>query len=529
MFVLASPAIALSVIPVAMLIARAFTDRTGHSALFTAHALGTLTNTVYLAILASIGAAVLGCIAGFAMGTSEWRGRAVFRTLLLIPLALPPYLHGIGWTTLLRPNGLLATSLTSLCGVRPSMPSETLQSIPGAAMILAFAYFPLIALFTEKSLALVPRSFSETARVFGAGGFSIFRHAYWPAVRPAIFAGAALTAIMTASESGVPTLLKVRVFSFEVLTQLAAFNDVAAATILMFPLLLLGLLVLTILPAFIRADPADHGTGEFLPFPMVSRRGWWTRATLTAALLCISTLCPFSTVWLSGLAPDAWSAMAPLAAGPALQSIFHAVLAAALAIAFAIGFGVCLRDTLGMRRTGIEFLLLVGFVIPSAILGLSLLELYGKPPWSEWIGGQALVTGALFVRFQIVAYYAITSSMRQIPSELYEAAELDGAGFWARILFIDLPILRTPVLITTVCLFILCMGDIGIIMLLHPPGGETLLLALFSIEANSPRSYVAVLTLLAAALVIGPILIAAVAITISRETRLPDPQHLNRP
>jgi len=512
MFVLTSPALAFSVIPVAILIAHAFTDRAEHHALFTAHARGTLTNTIYLALLTAIGAAVLGCTAGFALGIAEWRGRAVFRTLLLIPLALPPYLHGIGWTTLLRPNGLLATSLTSLCGVRSSMLSETLQSIPGAATILAFAYFPLIALFTEKSLTLVPRSFSETAQVFGAGGFGTFRHAYWPAVRPAILAGAALIVIMTASETGVPTLLKVRVFSFEVLTQLAAFNDVAAAAILMFPLLLLGLLVFTILPSLIRADPADHGTGEFLPFPTVSRRGWWTRAALMATLLCISTLCPLATVLLSGLDSDAWSAMAPLAVGPAMQSIFHAVLAAALAIAFAIGLGVCLRDSCGMKRTAIEFLLLVGFVVPSAIVGLSLLHVYGKPPWSEWLGGQALVTGALFVRFQIVAYYAITSSMRQIPSELYEAAALDGAGVWTRILFIDLPILRTPLLITAVCLFILCMGDIGIVMLLHPPGGETLLLALFSIEANSPRSYVAVLTLLAAALVIVPILTAAVAI-----------------
>jgi len=67
---------------VAILIVHAFTDRTEHHALFTANALETLTNTVYLALLTTIGAAVLGVIASLAVwfavhvlfaGSTAWR------------------------------------------------------------------------------------------------------------------------------------------------------------------------------------------------------------------------------------------------------------------------------------------------------------------------------------------------------------------------------------------------------------------------------------------------------------------------
>jgi iron(III) transport system permease protein len=65
-------------------------------------------------------------------------------------------------------------------------------------------------------------------------------------------------------------------------------------------------------------------------------------------------------------------------------------------------------------------------------------------------------------------------------------------------------LLRAALLAAVAVVFVLATGEIGSTILLYPPGGETLAIALYSIEANSPRSYVAAMTLLQLLLCLVP-------------------------
>ncbi len=72
-----------------------------------------------------------------------------------------------------------------------------------------------------------------------------------------------------------------------------------------------------------------------------------------------------------------------------------------------------------------------------------------------------------------------------------------------------LPMTRVALITTFAISFILSVGEIGSTILLYPPGGETLPIALYSIEANSPRSYVAAMTILLLALCMIPLILVA--------------------
>ena len=125
-----------------------------------------------------------------------------------------------------------------------------------------------------------------------------------------------------------------------------------------------------------------------------------------------------------------------------------------------------------------------------------MLSIFGSAEMSAWLRPATLVVLALVLRFLIVGYHIVAGGLARIPDDLLDSAALCGAGPWQRFRYVTLPMLRLPLLSTFAGVFVLASAEIGSTILLYPPGGETLLIAFLSIEANSPRAHVGALTLL---------------------------------
>lgn len=74
--------------------------------------------------------------------------------------------------------------------------------------------------------------------------------------------------------------------------------------------------------------------------------------------------------------------------------------------------------------------------------------------YHDWIGGpkQALMVVALADSWKTCGLVAILlfAGLQTIPRELYEAAQLDGAGVWRRYVHVTLPLLRPAILVVLV-------------------------------------------------------------------------------
>lgn len=85
----------------------------------------------------------------------------------------------------------------------------------------------------------------------------------------------------------------------------------------------------------------------------------------------------------------------------------------------------------------------------TGILGMdgiinAFLELFGMESLiHDWLGDERTALGALcFIGFPWVGSYIIMyGALRGVPSSLYEAAKLDGCGWWRRIISIDIPLI----------------------------------------------------------------------------------------
>ncbi|MBM7843037.1 carbohydrate ABC transporter permease [Herpetosiphon giganteus] len=101
-------------------------------------------------------------------------------------------------------------------------------------------------------------------------------------------------------------------------------------------------------------------------------------------------------------------------------------------------------------------------------------------PWlsNAWPAKFSLITAITWrwTGYNMVIYLA---SLQSIPDELYEAAELDGAGAWAKFWSITVPMMRPTILLTTVLSTIgtLQIFDEPYLLTRSGPSNETLSMA----------------------------------------------------
>ena len=144
--------------------------------------------------------------------------------------------------------------------------------------------------------------------------------------------------------------------------------------------------------------------------------------------------------------------------------------------------------------------MVLGFATPGTIIALGLLGAFGSASLSRYFPAAALVVAALVVRIAVVAQRIIDAGMVAIPHSLIEAAQIAGASDTRIVRSIVVPLIGRHLAVAFAAAFILSSAEIGSTILLYPPGGETLPIALYAVEANSPRSLVAALTMLLVAL-----------------------------
>jgi iron(III) transport system permease protein len=84
---------------------------------------------------------------------------------------------------------------------------------------------------------------------------------------------------------------------------------------------------------------------------------------------------------------------------------------------------------------------------------------------------------------------------------------------------IVLPQIRLALATSWVIVFVLAFGELGVSILVAPPGDATLPIRIYTIIANAPPSHVAVLALLQTAVVFVPLAALAAAVSLRPSTR----------
>lgn len=143
---------------------------------------------------------VLGVPLALVLARSPRRTAAVLRTLVLVPLVLPPMVGGLALLSLLGRSGLIGRPLFEMTGF--SLPYTT------AAVIIAQAFvaLPFLVITTEGALRTSGIAHEQVAAGLGAGPWYVLTRVTLPLLTPGIIAGSALCFARAMGEFGATAL-----------------------------------------------------------------------------------------------------------------------------------------------------------------------------------------------------------------------------------------------------------------------------------------------------------------------------------
>jgi molybdate transport system permease protein len=120
----------------------------------------------------------------------------LLRTLVTVPLVLPPVVGGVALFTVLGRSGLIGRPLYAATGF-------ALPFTPYAVVLAqVFVCLPYLVLAVEGALRASDRRFDDAAATLGAAPLTVFRRVTLPLVAPGILAGAALAWARALGEFG---------------------------------------------------------------------------------------------------------------------------------------------------------------------------------------------------------------------------------------------------------------------------------------------------------------------------------------
>jgi molybdate transport system permease protein len=155
-----------------------------------------LTLSLRTSLVATALALLFGTPLAWLLANSRFRGRAVVRSLLVLPMVLPPVVGGVALLFAFGRRGLVGGVLDDWFGVR--------LAFTEAATIMAefFVAAPFFIVVLEAAFEQVDRRIVGSARTFGAGPWRTFLTVTLPLVRPSLIAGLVLTWARALGEFG---------------------------------------------------------------------------------------------------------------------------------------------------------------------------------------------------------------------------------------------------------------------------------------------------------------------------------------
>src|SRR3954449_7011566 len=131
-----------------------------------------------VSLLATLCSVVFGVPLAWILARGTFRGRAVLRALVILPLVLPPVVAGVGLLQALGRRGIAGGWLERIAGIQLTFTTA------GAVVAAPFVSIPLVVLSAEAGFRSVDPRFERAAAVLGAKPGYTLRRVILPMVVP---------------------------------------------------------------------------------------------------------------------------------------------------------------------------------------------------------------------------------------------------------------------------------------------------------------------------------------------------------
>ncbi len=440
--------------------------------LFKSSTIGAFGPTVLLAGSVTLASALIAVPLAWLTVCSDIPGRRLWSVLAALPLVLPSYVAAYLLASILGPKGLAQQALEPFLGIT-RLPE--IYGFPGAFLSLTLMSYPYTLLSVRAGLQRMDPSMVEAARCLGQSPWQAFRRVTLPHLRPALIAGSLLVSLYVVRDFGAVSMMRYNTFTRIIYIQYRSFLDRSQAASL--ALVLVAVTATILYLEFRTRGRASYARGSVgaprKTRPVALGRWRWPALLFMSAVVCGALVMPAAGLayWLlrglqeTGALGSLW--------GTAWNSLVVSLAAALVATLLALPVAI-----LAVRRPGrlsqmVERLTYVGYALPGIVIALALV-FFGANYATGIYQTIPLLLGGYVILFIPQVVGTTRTSLLQIPKSLEEAGRSLGHSHLAVLRLVTLPLLSPGMAAGAALVFLTCMKELPLTLILSPLGFRTL-------------------------------------------------------
>ena len=485
-----------------------------------------LTNSLIIASGTTIGSTIVGTFFAWLVTRTDLPYKAFMKSMFLVPFMLPSFIGALAWKMLLSPNaGFINKFFMNNFGFEG--PIFNIYSYLGIVLVEVMYLFPFVFIQVCGALERMDPTLEESARISGAGLFTITRKITIPLVLPSILSGALLIMLYSMAHFGTVAVLGIENGIFNIPTLIyqrihqsaGSFDSIRTGTVLATVLVITAAFIIWLQGKILsKGHYQIIGGKSFRPMELKLRALRVPLLIICLAYIAFTIVLPTAVIFLVGglktyglpftlqnLSLDNYKFIL-FDYKVTKDAIWNSVslgLSAALITMFA---GVMISYVIvkmKVRGKGIlEFLGMLPFSVPGSVIALGVILAWSGQFGINLYNTVWIILVAYIARYMGFSLKANSAALEQVHDSLVEAARSCGATMWQTLKDIVFPLVRPGMLASFFLIFLPSLRELTVSIMLYAPTTRTIGVAIYTLNEDGETVVSAALAGIALILII---------------------------
>ena len=467
-----------------------------------------LMNSLIIAGMSTIGSTIVGTFFAWLVTRTDMPHKRFMKSMFLVPFMLPSFIGAMAWKMLLSPNaGFINRFFMDHLGF--DGPIFNLYSYYGISAVEVMYLFPFVFIQVCGALERMDPTLEESARISGAGLFTITRKITIPLVLPSILSGALLIMLYSMAHFGTVAVLGIEngiynipVLIYERIHQSGgSFESIRTGTVLATVLVISAACIIWAQRKILGSGHYQIiGGKSFRPMELKLRGLKYPLMFFCFAYIAFTIVLPTVVIFLVGGLSTYGLSFTPenlsldnfkfilFEYDVTRDAIFNSVtlgLTAAIITMFAgvmISYVIVKMDVKGKGL--LEFLGMLPFSVPGSVIALGVILAWSGQFGINLYNTVWIILVAYIARYMAFSLKANSAALEQVHDSLVEASRACGATMWQSLKDIVLPLVKPGMFAAFFLIFLPSLRELTVSIMLYAPTTRTIGVAIYTLNED---------------------------------------------
>ena len=485
-----------------------------------------LTNSLIIASGTTIGSTIVGTFFAWLVTRTDLPYKTFMKSMFLVPFMLPSFIGALAWKMLLSPNaGFINKFFMTNFGFEG--PIFNIYSYLGIVLVEVMYLFPFVFIQVCGALERMDPTLEESARISGAGLFTITRKITIPLVLPSILSGALLIMLYSMAHFGTVAVLGIENGIFNIPTLIyqrihqsaGSFDSIRTGTVLATVLVITAAFIIWLQGKILsKGHYQIIGGKSFRPMELKLRALRVPLLIICLAYIGFTIVLPTVVIFLVGglktyglpftlqnLSLDNYKFIL-FDYKVTKDAIWNSVTLGLSAAVITMFAGVMISYVIvkmKVRGKGIlEFLGMLPFSVPGSVIALGVILAWSGQFGINLYNTVWIILVAYIARYMGFSLKANSAALEQVHDSLVEAARSCGATMWQTLKDIVIPLVRPGMLASFFLIFLPSLRELTVSIMLYAPTTRTIGVAIYTLNEDGETVVSAALAGIALILII---------------------------